>query len=96
MSFYQINSQQLRTKKEELAALLVRFMKEKENLCAVELSLGSMWEGAANENFHSQFMRNAGQMDSFSQLVNRYISVIETIADRYDMAEQKNMGRAML
>ena len=95
MSFYQINSQQLRTKKEELASLLARFIKEKENLCAVELSLGSMWEGAANENFHAQFMKNAGQMDAFSQLVNRYLSVIERIADRYDMAEQKNIGRAI-
>ncbi len=95
MSFYQINSGMLRSKKEELASLCQKFMSEKENLCAVELALGSMWEGAANEHFHSEFMKNAGQMDSFAQLVNRYIGVIERIADRYDMAEQKNLGRAI-
>ena len=95
MSFYQINSAQLRGKKDELSALCQRFIQEKENLCAVELSLGSMWEGAANEQFHAAFMKNAGQMDSFAQLVNRYIGVIGRIADRYDTAEQKNLGRAM-
>lgn len=95
MSFYQINSAQLRCKKEELVSLCQRFIHEKENLCAVELSLGSMWEGAANEQFHSAFMKNAGQMDAFAQLVNRYAGVIERIADRYDIAEQKNLGRAL-
>ena len=95
MSFYQINSAQLRSKKEELVSLCQRFIQEKENLCAVELSLGSMWEGAANEQFHSVFMKNAGQMDAFAQLVNRYAGVIERIADRYDIAEQKNLGRAL-
>jgi WXG100 family type VII secretion target len=95
MSFYQINSGQLRSKKDELSALCRRFIQEKENLCAVELALGSMWEGAANEQFHAAFMKNAGQMDSFAQLVGRYIGVIGRIADRYDTAEQKNLGRTI-
>lgn len=95
MSFYQVDSRQLRGKKDELLNLCQRFMKEKENLCAVELSLRSMWEGAANERFHTQFMKNAGQMDAFYELVNRYVSVIERIAERYDRAEEKNLGRAM-
>ena len=95
MSFYQVDSKQLRAKKDDLTGLLQRFMKEKDNLCAVELALGSMWEGAANEAFHSEFIKNAGQMDSFSNLVGRYISVIEHIADRYEAAENKNIGRAL-
>ncbi len=94
MSFYQINSTLLRGKKDELAGLCQRFIREKENLCAVELSLGAMWEGAANEQFHSAFMKNAQQMDSFASLIGRYIGVIERIADRYDAAETKNIGRA--
>lgn len=93
MSFYQIDSSALRARKDELSGLLVRFIKEKENLCAKELSLRSMWEGVANESFHSEFMRNAGQMDAFRDVVERYINVIGYIADRYDLAEQKNLGR---
>ena len=54
-----------------------------------------MWEGEANENFHNAFVRNAGQMEAFCQTVLRYVNVIETIADRYDAAEQRNVGRAM-
>ena len=94
MSFYQVDSRQLRSKKEELANLCQRFLKEKENLCAVELTLRSMWEGAANERFHTGFMKNAGQMDAFYELVTRYVSAIERIAERYDRAEEKNIGRA--
>ena len=52
-----------------------------------------MWEGAANENFHNLFIRSAGQMDAFGEIVDRYMDAIEYIANRYDMAEQKNMGR---
>ena len=95
MSFYQIDSNQLRTKKEELMTLNRRFSVEKDNLCAKEAQLGSMWEGAANESFHAHFLRNAGQMDAFCETIDRYICVIESIADRYDTAEQKNLGRAM-
>ena len=54
-----------------------------------------MWEGAANENFHSMFMRNAGQMDAFIEVVRQYAGVIEAVADRYDIAEQRNLGRVM-
>ncbi len=93
MSFYQVNSVQLRSKKDELTALSQRFIKEKENLCAMELGLRQMWEGEANENFHAGFMKNAGRMDTFIQVISQYLSVIERIADRYEIAEQKNLGR---
>ncbi len=95
MSFYQIDSGQLRAKKEELISLNRRFLSEKENLCSKESILRSMWEGAANESFHAGFMKNAGQMDAFAQTIDRYLAVMESIAQRYDNAEQKNIGRAM-
>ena len=93
MSFYQIDSTRLRGKKDELCELSQRFLHEKETLCAKELALRSMWEGGANDSFHSEFIRNAGKMDAFSETVNRFLNVIEYIADRYDMAEQRNLGR---
>jgi len=95
MSFYQIDSRQLRSKKEELLNLNRRFMEQKQNLCEKETQLKSMWEGAANESFHTRFMKDAGQMDAFCETIDRYVCVMESIADRYDTAEQKNMGRAV-
>lgn len=94
MSFYQVDSRQLRGKKDELTNLAQRFRQEKETLCANEMTLRSMWEGAANDNFHTVFMRSAGQMDAFYEAVDRYLNAIEYIANRYDAAEQKNVGRA--
>ena len=93
MSFYQIDSRQLRAKKDELMSLVQRFRQEKEQLCANEITLRSMWEGSANENFHNLFIKSAGQMDAFGEVVDRYMDAIEYIANRYDMAEQKNLGR---
>ncbi len=95
MSFYQVDSRVLRTKKEELLNMVSMFRKEKEELCQKEAALRSMWEGEANENFHNAFVRNAGQMEAFLGTIMRYVNVIETIADRYDAAEQRNIGRAM-
>lgn len=94
MSFYQIDSRQLRSKKEELSGLLGRFIREKDDLRAKEAALGSMWEGAANESFHEKFIASAGQMDAFADCLGRYIGVIESISQRYDDAEMKNIGRA--
>ena len=93
MSFYQVDSRQLRSRKDDLISLMQRFKQEKETLCAKENALRSMWEGAANEGFHTQFMKNAGQMDAFIDVVNQYINVMENVAGRYDMAEQRNIGR---
>ena len=95
MSFYQIDSRQLRSKKDELTGLSQRFIREKEALGAKEIALKAMWEGEANESFHAGFMKNAGQMDAFIEVVQQYLNVIETVAQRYDMAEQRNLGRVM-
>ena len=95
MSFYKVDSRQLRAKKDELLSLVQRFRQEKENLCAKETALKSMWEGEANDKFHGEFIRSSGQMDSFADTIIRYLNAIETIAQRYDLAEEKNLGRVM-
>ena len=95
MSFYQVDNRQLRTKKDELASLIQRFMSEKEELISKESVLRSMWEGAANESFHTRFVRDSQMMEAFVELLTRYVSVMESIADRYDLAEEKNTGRAV-
>ncbi len=95
MSFYQVDSSRLRAKKDELLNMIQRFRQEKEALCQKEVSLRTMWEGAANDSFHNAFEKNAGQMDAFIETILRYVNTIESIAQRYDMAEQKNMGRCV-
>ena len=95
MSFYQVDSRQLRNKKDELLNLSQRFRQEKETLCAREESLRSMWEGEANESFHAGFIRNTGQMEAFIEVVRQYANVMESVADRYDVAEIRNLGRAV-
>ncbi len=95
MSYYQVDNTQLRTKKDELISLIQRFVTEKENLTSNEAALSSMWEGAANESFHTRFIKESRIMDSFTELLYRYADVMESIADRYDIAEEKNTGRAM-
>ena len=95
MSFYQVDSKQLRSKKDELSTLIQRFIREKENLCAGEVALRGMWEGQANDAFHSEFMKSAGRMDTFVRVIDQYANVIESVVGRYDMAEQNNMGRVM-
>lgn len=94
MSFFQIDSKNLRNEGSRLEELIQKFRGEKENLTANEQTLKSMWEGEANENFHQAFMRDLGQMEAFIDLLVNYVRVMETIADRYDNAEARNMGIA--
>lgn len=94
MSFYQVNNASLRTGRDELLNLNERLRGEKENLNSYEMQLKNMWEGEANEQFHNTFVKSASQMDAFYQLMGRYCEVIEAIAARYDMAEQRNLSTA--
>lgn len=94
MSFFQTNSNDLRNRSEQLLSLNQRFKTEKENLSSNEMALKSMWEGEANDSFHRAYMRDAGQMDAFMEVINNYAQVMETIADRYDNAEAKNLSMA--
>ena len=90
MSFYQVTSSELRAKAEEMRGLNARFKSEEETLRGSEQNLKSMWEGEANENFHTAFMHDASAMDLFHQTVEAYIAALLVIAERYEAAERKN------
>jgi len=94
MAFYQVSSRALRENAQELQELLVRFRSQKEELSAEEQVLMGMWEGDAHQTFHQAFIRDSGQIDAFAELVNNYIKVMETIAERYDLAESRNLNLA--
>ncbi len=91
MSFFQVTSQQLRGKADELSQLNRRFAAERENLVAGEQNLSTMWEGEANETFHRAFTSDCGQMEVFSEGIDYYISALLSIAARYEQAERMNV-----
>ena len=94
MSFYQVSSSQLRRSGDELIGLVERFKSQKEELSSDEMALAGMWEGEARESFHQAFIRDMGQMEAFVEVVTSYYQVMESIADRYDAAESKNLSIA--
>ena len=94
MGFFQISSNELRRKEEELMGLLQKFDSQKEELTSEEITLKSMWQGEANESFHEAFIKDLGQMESFIEIVTNYAVVMGNIADRYDSAESRNLGIA--
>lgn len=94
MSFYQISSKELRTKSAELLTLSDRFETEKQSLISYENTLNSMWQGEANIKFHQAFLRDSGQMDAFRKVIDSYARMMITIAERYELAEAKNLNIA--
>lgn len=90
MSFYQVTSSELRNRAEEMRNLNSRFKSEEETLRGSEESLKAMWEGEANEAFHSAFVHDASSMDMFYEAVEQYIAALLVIAERYEIAERKN------
>ena len=92
MAFFQITSSELRNKAEELRNLNNSFKSQTDSLQNTEETLRSMWEGEANNTFHSAFVRDKGQMDSFRQTVEQYVEALFTIAAKYDEAEARNVA----
>ena len=90
MSYYQVTSSELRARAEEMRGLNGRFKSEEETLRASEENLKTMWEGEANEAFHTAFIHDATSMDMFHEAVEQYISAFLVIAERYEIAERKN------
>ena len=94
MSFIQVTSSELRKKAEELKQLNMRFKLQVETIETAEQTLKSMWEGQANQTFHTAFMRDKGQMDGFHGAIAQYIAALLIIAAKYEEAEAKNTATA--
>ena len=90
MSYYEVTSGELRARAEEMRNLNGRFKSEEETLRGSEQNLKTMWDGEANEAFHSAFMHDASAMDMFHDAVDQYIEALLVIAERYEIAERKN------
>lgn len=95
MSFIQVTASELRKKAEELKGLNTRFQSQVETLETCEQALKAMWEGQANNTFHSAFVRDKGQMEGFHGAIEQYIAALIVIAAKYEEAEKRNTATAM-
>ncbi len=94
MSFFQVTAVELRKKAEQLKGLNSRFKTDTETLQTTEQALKSMWEGEANDAFHTAFARDKGQMDRFHAVIEQFIEALLIIAAKYEAAENKNISTA--
>lgn len=94
MAFFQVTAAELRKKAEQLKGLNSRFRSGVDTLETAEQSLKAMWEGEANDSFHSAFTKDKGQMDRFHQVIELYIEALLIIAAKYEEAENKNIATA--
>ncbi len=94
MSFFQVTAAELRKKAEQLKGLNNRFKTGTESMQTTEQALKSMWEGEANDAFHTAFTRDKGQMDQFHAVIEQFIEALLVIAAKYEAAENKNISTA--
>ena len=89
MSFFEVTSGEVRNKANQLSELNQQFRTKAVDLSEKEGSLISMWEGDAKMKFHQAFTHDKAQMDTFNQLIDRYVEALLTIAQKYEEAERR-------
>ncbi len=94
MSFFQVTAAELRKKADSLRGLNSRFKSGVDNLLSAEQTLKTMWEGEANDTFHTVFIKDKEQMDIFHEVVENFIEALLVIAARYEEAEKRNTATA--
>lgn len=94
MGVIRVSANELRAKAEELQGLNANYKTNTSDLEASEQNLMTMWDGDAKEAFHQAFMRDKVQMDNFSMLIEKYVATLQTIAAKYEQAENTNINTA--
>lgn len=89
-----INSQTIKSQAEQLSNLNVQFKSNVQTLSDQEQALNSSWEGEARQRFHDAFVSDYEQMNRFYDEIQRYVSVLMSIAARYEQAESANAEAA--
>lgn len=89
MGYFEVTSREIRSKAAALSELNQQFKTKSGELENKEVELCSMWEGEAKSQFHMAFSKDKSQMDSFSSLIEQYVSALIEIAQRYEEAERR-------
>ena len=94
MSDFQVTPSDLRSNADQLTELNAKFKSSVESLANSESALNAMWDGEANDAFHSAFVTDKGKMDEFSRLIEQYTERLRQIAVRYEQTEQNTTSIA--
>lgn len=85
-----VSSQQLSAKADELQQLNENLKNQIGVLESTEASIAAMWEGLAKETFHSEFLKDKGQMETLKTTFDQYITALREIAANYAQKEGMN------
>ncbi len=94
MSDFKVTINDLKAKVDSLRQLNAQFKSQIEELTETESRLNGMWEGEARTTFHQAFESDKIQMSNFYNAVEVYAQRLETIAEKYRMAEQNAVNIA--
>lgn len=94
MAVFQVTSQTMRDKAQELRSQNNNLKSQIENLRSQENSLSGMWEGEAREAFRNAFTQDITKMQSFVDAIEQYATALVNAADEYDRAEARNVSTA--
>lgn len=89
-----VTANEIKSKAGELRDYNGKFKTEVGLLDSQENTLVGMWEGEARNKFDEVFKRDKGQFDEFYNLIEQYCQALETIAMKYEQAEQTNYETA--
>lgn len=90
MSEIMVTAAQLRAKAEELENLNQQLKSQNELLGQHEEALNGMWDGDANNAFHTAFNNDRTQINNFYNAIAAYVSALRVIAQKYEQTEAQN------
>lgn len=94
MSKFVVDASQISNGVEQLKELNGQFKTAVAQLESLEQRLNGMWDGEANDSFHTAFNNDKGQMDVFYNTILNYAEVLGGIVTRYMQAEATNADLA--
>ena len=86
-----VSTRELNSKSQALQSSNTQLNRMIDQLQQQELSLCSMWEGDAKDEFDKEFRKDIQQMKNFYEAIKNYILKLNEIIKNYDQAEAKNV-----
>lgn len=90
----QVTTSTLTSKANELKSLNARFKQQVTSLQSQQRSLDAMWDGEANTAFNNAFKRDIVQMNNFYNAIEKYVSSLNEIINKYEQTERANAQKA--
>lgn len=89
MALIRVTAAQVKRTSEQLRSYNDHFNKRVGDLVSAEGKLSSMWDGEANDAFHTAFNNDKEYMMQFYNLINRYCEALDNIAAEYEAVEKR-------